>query len=702
TTKKKKRNQHKEAACCRDKRKGSAAVEGLESSRSSTTRKLKSLDIPQEETEPHLQPTFTNKGVWLCTIARKHPAKKPTSDLVLRRTWGVRCASSTTSIRPPTHRTRGVGLRLTEGVATTPGKIPAFLANEEQRAAGEGNGAAATTAAGTREAGGHLRLALQREGGRMVADAAEHGRDWVSSKGSARTGARHHERRGSQAVMTLVALDRKHQINPPTTHSSRQRRVWTDERDGKDISSPSRFCLAGEAAVARTVIRKTSEERKFTRKRRGHPSKPAGPPTPPVKTQHYEVPKERGAIIAEHSDSADRQTPNAFHGAQENAFELGKAPSDSPLSPKEQPKNLLKTTGNFVSLVSKALNNSAASNEPPYIRGRQEADKADKAYCIAVRRLDRHRLALEERIKETLKLLQRWESKTLRAVKTAAYQPESDLTALIEQYRGGLFRPSPQIYESVAHDESDVVFGIDLPKWAEGGWYKLTQGGENGKTELIPLALTALLSGLDAAYQRVPNDIEKRKAWIYEVSLPAGKLECYASRPGVLLAKFDAPVIASCVKLWLLKLNPPIALYEGWEDFRRIYSHMGSTSLKTDTYCSCQHCFIEAPPRPFQSCNLVETTKVDEADEVYSIKLALLSNSKVHILHPSNGPRLKRKSQFKVVIPHHYDALLPPTIARKKRESERRVPVRKRTAPVDVRLSRSRSSMGADAQPPPA
>jgi hypothetical protein len=46
----------------------------------------------------------------------------------------------------------------------------------------------------------------------------------------------------------------------------------------------------------------------------------------------------------------------------------------------------------------------------------------------------------------------------------------------------------------------------------------------------------------------------------------------------------------------------------------------------------------------------------------------------------------------------NYDVLLPPTIARKKRESERKVPVRKRTAPVDMRLSRSRISVGADAK----
>lgn len=45
----------------------------------------------------------------------------------------------------------------------------------------------------------------------------------------------------------------------------------------------------------------------------------------------------------------------------------------------------------------------------------------------------------------------------------------------------------------------------------------------------------------------------------------------------------------------------------------------------------------------------------------------------------------------------HYDTLVPPTIQRKKRESERKLPFRKRTAPTDMRLSRSKISIGADA-----
>ena len=238
-------------------------------------------------------------------------------------------------------------------------------------------------------------------------------------------------------------------------------------------------------------------------------------------------------------------------------------------------------------------------------------------------------MALEERIEETFKLLQRWENERLGAVKTgksklniypqpsftklvsspvllqyqgtlsnlpkslepsiersatliASYQPQSDLTALIERYRTGPFRPDPQIYESVAHDESDVVFGIDLRKWSEGGWYALTNGEE--KKDLIPPVLTALLAGLDAAYERVPNDVEKRKSWIYEVPLPAvhhlretlNAIPPEKSFSPELLGKFDAPVIASCVKLWALELNPPLALYEGWDDFRRLYPTLGT------------------------------------------------------------------------------------------------------------------------------
>ncbi|KAF9005914.1 hypothetical protein BDQ17DRAFT_1407965 [Cyathus striatus] len=444
----------------------------------------------------------------------------------------------------------------------------------------------------------------------------------------------------------------------------------------------------------------------------------------------------------EHSD-------DAFYQFRSRAFDiegknLEQHTGTSPIK-SLQSERLIKRTGTFLSVVSKALNNTGNA-EPAFVKARHDAEEADKTYRVAVRKLDRQRLRLEETIEETLKTLQRWETERLRAVKTvllqyhgtlsnipkayepslersatlvAAYQPESDLTALIERYRTGPFRPNPQVYESVAHDESDVVFGIDLRKWAEGGWYALTSGEE--KKETIPPILTALLTGISEAYSKLPDDREKRKAWIYEVPLPPvhhlrealNAISPDQAIPLEIFSRYDAPVIASTIKLWALELDPPLALYEGWDDFRRLYPSVGSSANKTDGEPSEEirlqnlGTVLQRLPRVHLHVldavvkhlkNLIQSTKVDEPDEVYITKLALSIGRTI--------ARPKFESEISIQDRHptllfidllqNYDALLPPTIARKKRESERKVPIRKRTAPIDMRLSRSRISLGAD------
>lgn len=53
--------------------------------------------------------------------------------------------------------------------------------------------------------------------------------------------------------------------------------------------------------------------------------------------------------------------------------------------------------------------------------------------------------------------------------------------------------------------------------------------------------------------------------------------------PAEVIAKYDPPVIASAIKLWALELDPPLALYEGWDDFRKLYPTVGSSAAaKTD------------------------------------------------------------------------------------------------------------------------
>ncbi|KAI9458178.1 hypothetical protein BJY52DRAFT_1270186 [Lactarius psammicola] len=442
---------------------------------------------------------------------------------------------------------------------------------------------------------------------------------------------------------------------------------------------------------------------------------------------------ERDGLLRRIGDIGNAFEPldDAFYLFRPKAFELGKqGVSHSPTKLTPVAGNLIKRSNNFLNVVSKALA-ANPNTEPPLVRTRLDADAADREYRIAVRKLDRQRLGLEERIEDTLKLLQRWETERLYAVKAAplersashiaAYLPDSDLSALIERYRTGPFRPQPQVYESVAHDESDVLFGIDLRRWSEGGWSTLH--GEAQDKPQIPPVLTALLDGLQLAYPKLSNDDERRKAWIYEVPLTAvhhlreslNAVHPEQPIPADIMTNYDPPVLASAVKLWLLELDPPIALWEGWEDLRRLYPNVGSTT-KAEKASTDEHEHLEALKMALLRLpkihlyvldalvvhlkTLIENTDVEETDEVYVTKLALSIGRT--ILRPKfeTGVSVQDRhpTAFFVDLVKHHGDVLPPTIAKKKADTERKVPLRKRTAPIDMRMSRTRLSAGADAK----
>ncbi|KDQ61776.1 hypothetical protein JAAARDRAFT_123616 [Jaapia argillacea MUCL 33604] len=422
--------------------------------------------------------------------------------------------------------------------------------------------------------------------------------------------------------------------------------------------------------------------------------------------------------------------------------------------------NLLKRSGTFVNLVQRAITNSSstllastgAGAEPPFVKLKAEAEAAEKGYRVGVRRLDRQRLGLEEMVEETLKGLQRMEGDRLRAVKTvllqyqgtlsnlpqslstslelsstviASYQPESDLQALIERYRTGPFRPNPHVWESVgagiggyAEGEMDTVFGIDLRKWAEG--VGDVQGGE-GEVPKVPGVLTALLGALGEKYGTMSNDAEKRKTWIYEVPLAAvhhlresiNGIPPTQTLPAELFEKHDAPILASTVKLWMLELDPPLGLWEGWDDIRKIYPTVGQ-SVNGEASEEQKEQRIQELGSALQKLprvhlfvldavvshlrNLIDNTTTEEANEIYTTKLALSIGRSV--VRPKVETEMSIQDRHPTLLfmdlVNHYAEILPPTIARKKRESERKVPLRKRTAPIDMRQSRSRISVGAD------
>ena len=83
----------------------------------------------------------------------------------------------------------------------------------------------------------------------------------------------------------------------------------------------------------------------------------------------------------------------------------------------------------------------------------------------------------------------------------------------------------------------------------------------------------------------------KRKTRSYEVPLSAVRYlrEALNSMlegqeiPEDALEKYDAPILAAAVKLWLLKLELPLGLYDTWDEFRKIYLSSQST-YRTEIY----------------------------------------------------------------------------------------------------------------------
>nr|XP_019009105.1 GTPase activating protein [Kwoniella pini CBS 10737]OCF47886.1 GTPase activating protein [Kwoniella pini CBS 10737] len=407
----------------------------------------------------------------------------------------------------------------------------------------------------------------------------------------------------------------------------------------------------------------------------------------------------------------------------------------SPLSPST-------ATNALPSLIKSYLPSSlSTSDEPQHVRLRKDASKADEAYKEGVRNAEERRLEMEESIEKGLRLWERWERERLVAVKTVlkhydealaklpdrlrelqkgtslgveAFNPEADIKALIEGNRTGPFRPHPHVYESLETDMPDVNFGIDLRRWSgEHGWKSLVSAPSRPKGA-IPEALEALLSALKDMYQAVPDD-ERRRSWIYEVPLnETHMLRNAINNPQIplddlitIVKKFNLPIAAGAVKLYLLELNPPVLGWEGWEDAKAVYPAIGADQERDMTSAvssvlgrlpGSQLYVLDAVIKHFRE--MIDSTKSAESNEVYVTKLALSVGRT--ILRPQHENDLtigdRTPSLFLADLIHHYSALFPSLIEKKKKEADRVMPVRKRTALVDQRISRS-SLSGADKDP---
>ncbi|KAJ9093726.1 hypothetical protein QFC21_006322 [Naganishia friedmannii] len=404
------------------------------------------------------------------------------------------------------------------------------------------------------------------------------------------------------------------------------------------------------------------------------------------------------------------------------------APAVSTLPSLSTASTLVKSYLPALSSLPSGLGSIAENGtDAPHVRARREAKLADDEYRSGVNELEVMRLRVEEWMEKALKSWERWERERIGSVKTVLGQYQSVISTLpgrmqswtseikiaIEAFKPDV-EPTPHIYESLDSDEPEVSFGIDLRKWAGSNWKAILRDSGNEKTNgvgkgNVPPAFVALLKGLEMKYSEVPDELQ-RKSWIFLVDLrETHELRERINDPHVPLAdmldevaKFNAPVIAATIKLWLLELNPPVCGYDAYEACKTLYAKRNDTqsnerltSAISDIMSRLSGVQILILDTLFAHLQaLVQNTRTEEADEVFITKLALSLGRA--ILRPATESAVtlqdRTPSRLFTDLYTHRQAIFAPLVERAQQAIDRPMPVRKRTRPVDQRISRSRLS----------
>ncbi|PYI10578.1 hypothetical protein BO78DRAFT_204913 [Aspergillus sclerotiicarbonarius CBS 121057] len=236
--------------------------------------------------------------------------------------------------------------------------------------------------------------------------------------------------------------------------------------------------------------------------------------------------------------------------------------------------------------------NNPYPNETPSEKLRREAREADERYKSAVRKLDMIRCKLEEEVVENLRFMEQCELDRLKAIKAVildfsgaisnvipnlqstvdhmmlyqeTIQPLGDLRYLLENYRTGGFVPRVQAYENYYGSVEDQNFGVDLEARARAD------------RKRVPIVVTTLLTYLDNRYPDLEGDEARRAIWLYDVPLAAthhlrGALNNSKADYNEILEKYEIPIIASVLKLYLLELPDSLVSSQVYEIVKTIYS----------------------------------------------------------------------------------------------------------------------------------
>ncbi|KAL3445696.1 hypothetical protein BJX65DRAFT_140119 [Aspergillus insuetus] len=236
--------------------------------------------------------------------------------------------------------------------------------------------------------------------------------------------------------------------------------------------------------------------------------------------------------------------------------------------------------------------NNPYPNETPAEKLRREAREADERYKAAVQKLDIIRSKLEEEIVANLRFMEQCELDRLKAIKAVildfsgavsnvipnlqstvdhmmlyqeTIQPLGDLRYLLENYRTGGFVPKVQAYENYYGSVEDQIFGVDLEARARAD------------RKRVPIIVTTILTYLDNCYPELEGDESRRAIWLYDVPLAVTHRLRHAlnNEKGDyfdVLQKFEIPVVASVLKLYLLELPDSLVSSQVYEIVKTIYS----------------------------------------------------------------------------------------------------------------------------------
>lgn len=262
-------------------------------------------------------------------------------------------------------------------------------------------------------------------------------------------------------------------------------------------------------------------------------------------------------------------------------------------------------------LSSYVSSRTAPTDESPLQRAVREVSELDTRYRVQVSRLDEVRCTLEESVIDHLKFMERCESDRLKAVKAVfldflaaasntvpaiqssverlllfqeAIHPAADLRYLVESFRTGPFTPRVVVYDNYYNStDTQTTFGLDL---------ELRCRGDRRK---VPSIVSTVLNHMDDQYPLLDNDEVRLNVWTVSVSLKTThalrkELNTGKSIDKNILSKYELPVAASILKLYLLELPDSLVPHQYYDVVKRLYS--GSPSPE-DRINSLQNTFAQ-------------------------------------------------------------------------------------------------------------